>query len=204
MKLYGNPFSYNCRKVETTLRHLDLPFEFELIDFARGQQRGPELSALNPNQKVPVLVVEGLALWESTAIIRYLAGKHRPALLGGDLDDRFEVDRWLTWQVTEFGPATSAVGRTAWIMPMLTGQPADPVELARVRAELAPKVPILENRLSGRDWLATELSLADIALGVVADVALGVHPEAFADAPNIKRWQAALHATHGWVPLVQP
>ena len=198
MQLYGHPFSYNSRKVETTLRHLDLPFEFTLVDLAKGEQRGPVVGALNPNHKVPVLVADGLTMWESTAIIRYLAGKHGPRLLGADLADRFEVDRWLSWQLAEFGPATSAVNWLSRIQPMLSGQPADPEAVVRVKAELARRVPILENRLRDREWLAAGFSLADIALGAVTDTMMGAAPELLADAPNITRWHAALHATHGW------
>jgi glutathione S-transferase len=200
MLLYGNPMSYNSRKAETALRHVGADYEFKLVDLAKGAQRTPEFLALNPNGKVPVLVDGDLVLWESTAILRHLYATRRPELLGRSDRDRAEVDRWLAWQLAEFGPAVSGVTFLATIQPMLTGQPADPDAVAAAMTRLDRVWPVLEARLVDRPWLADNLSAADLALAPVADAAEGAIPGWTWDrAPGIQAWLGRVREVPGFV-----
>lgn len=185
MLLYGNPMSYNSRKAETALRHVGADYELRLVDLAKGAQRAPEFLALNPNGKVPVLVDGDLVLWESTAILRHLYATRRPELLGTSDRDRAEVDRWLTWQLAEFGPAVSGVTWLATLQPMLTGQPADPDAVAAAITRLDRVWPVLEARLADRAWLADNLSAADLALSPTPPRALS--PAGPGTAPRASR-----------------
>src|SRR5262249_51222656 len=75
MKLHVFPPSPNAIKVLATAHHLELPFELVLVDLLKGGQKSPAFTAINPNQKMPVLEDDGFTLWESNAITQYLASK---------------------------------------------------------------------------------------------------------------------------------
>ena len=97
MKLYHHPASHNARRTVALARHLGADVELEVVDLAAGAQHAPGYLALNPNAKVPVLVDGDLVLWESTAILCYLAAKQGSALLPTAPAARADVDRWLAW-----------------------------------------------------------------------------------------------------------
>ena len=94
MKLYTNLFSPNARKVHAVAHALGIDLETHTVDLRAGEQRTPEYLALNPNGKVPTLVDGDTVLWESNAIMCYLAGK-------GDTDlwpksaKRYDILRWM-------------------------------------------------------------------------------------------------------------
>ena len=74
MKLYGFPPSPNTWKVRAVAAHLGVALDFVLVDLAAGQSRTPEFRALNPTGRTPVLIDGTFTLWESNAIMQYLAG----------------------------------------------------------------------------------------------------------------------------------
>ncbi len=106
MKLYGFPLSPNTRKVIAVTKHLGLPLELQVVDLGKGEQRRPEFMKLNPNAKTPVLVDGDFVLWESTAIMEYLASK-KPgnSLWSNDARQRADISRWLCWTIAHWGPA---------------------------------------------------------------------------------------------------
>jgi glutathione S-transferase len=73
MKLYVFPPSPRAMKVIALAEHLQLEHEVRLVDLTKGDQMKPEFTALNPNQRMPVLEDDGFVLWESNAILQYLA-----------------------------------------------------------------------------------------------------------------------------------
>ncbi len=97
MKLYTNLFSPNARKVHAVANELGIELETQTVDLRGGEQRTPEYLTLNPNGKVPTLVDGDTVLWESNAIMCYLAGK-------GDTDlwpktaKRYDILRWMFWE----------------------------------------------------------------------------------------------------------
>jgi glutathione S-transferase len=164
MKLYDFAFSPNCRKVRALAYELGIELEFVPVDLSKGAQRTPEFLAINPNGRVPVLVDGDLILWESTAILRYLAGKAGGALVPTAPRAQAEVDRWLSWQLSHLGPAMSKVAFER-IVKKVTGQGApDEAAIAVGTAEFAKLTAILDDALRGREYLAGALSIADFAL----------------------------------------
>lgn len=167
MKLYDFAFSPNCRKVRAIAYELGIPLEFVSVDLVKGAQRAPGFLEINPNGRVPVLVDGDLVLWESTAILRYLAGKAGKA--GGALVPtapraQAEVDRWLSWQLAHLGPAMTKVAFER-VVKKVTGQGApDEAAIAAGTAEFAKLTAILDDALAGREYLAGALSIADFAL----------------------------------------
>jgi glutathione S-transferase len=164
MKLYDFAFSPNCRKVRALAYELGIPLDFVCVDLTKGAQRTPAFLAINPNGRVPVLVDGDLVLWESTAILRYLASKAGRALVPTDLYAQAEVDRWISWQLSHLGPALNKVAFER-IVKKLTGQgAADEAAIAAGTADFAKLTAILDDALVGREYLAGALSIADFAL----------------------------------------
>src|SRR5579859_7853880 len=99
MRLYLFPLSGRVIGIVALKAHLSLDCEMVPIDLGRGDQLTPEYLARNPNKKMPTLEDDGFVLWESNAILFYMAGK-RPdcALWPRDLKDQAGVVRWLAWE----------------------------------------------------------------------------------------------------------
>src|SRR5580698_2908951 len=98
MKLFHHPMSANARRAVMTALHLRAPVDLVFVDLAKGAQREPQFLRRNPNGKVPVLEDDGFLLWESHAIMQYLAEKTPGQTLYPEGHrDRADVNRWLFW-----------------------------------------------------------------------------------------------------------
>ena len=103
MKLYGFPPSPNTWKVRAVAAHIGIPLELALVDLSKGQQRTPEYLALNPTGRTPTLVDGELVLWESTAIMHYLANQKPNSLWPNNARARADIMRWQSWQLAHWG-----------------------------------------------------------------------------------------------------
>jgi glutathione S-transferase len=168
--LYGHPYSPNARKVHWALEELGTPYHYRTIDLPRREQKQPEYLRLNPNGRVPTLVDGDFVLYESNAILRYLADK-LGQLMPGPAHQRALVDQWVFWQSSDLAPA---LGRPWWMKTIgpYVGQPVDEAKhKALVDAAQAP-LRILDAHLAGKPLVVSEeLSIADIALGSFAALA---------------------------------
>lgn len=147
---------------------LGIAFEHVPVDLLKGEQRAPEFLAKNPNGRVPVLEDGDLVLWESNAILLYLATKHAgpTPLVPPGARERAEVDRWLAWQLAHLSPATSKVAFER-IVKKVTGQGApDQAQIDAGTAEFAKASAVLDASLGDREYVAGRLSVADFALAV--------------------------------------
>lgn len=155
----------------------------------------PEFTHMNPNSLVPVIEDDGFVLWESNAIVRYLAAKHAPGRLWpDDLRLRADIDRWMDWQATTFTPAM----RDAFLQLLRTApekRDAAAVENSRTASEKA--AAILDAHLARRSFVAGDaFSPADIALGCAAHRWLNL-PLEREPRPGIERWYAGLKSRPG-------
>lgn len=167
MKLYSHPFSQHARKVRVVA--LELGVELELVDIAldKGAARSPEFLARNPNGKVPVLEHDGWYLWESNAIISYLAdlAPGGTKLYPEDRRLRADVNRWLHWEAAHFAPAALAITWERFVKPTFANGKPDPALLAKGEADLARFATVLNGHLEGGTYVANrQYSLADVAL----------------------------------------
>ena len=105
MKLYGFPPSPNTWKVRAVAAHIGIPLELALVDLSKGQQRTPEYLALNPTGRTPTLVDGDLVLWESTAIMHYLANQKPNSLWPNNPRARADIMRWQSWQLQHWSEA---------------------------------------------------------------------------------------------------
>jgi len=163
IQLYSLP-TPNGVKVSIALEEMGLPYEAHLVDFATEDQMTPEFLSLNPNNKIPAIIDPNgpngapLPLFESGAILIYLAektGKFLPAA------NRYEVLQWLMFQMGGVGPM---FGQFGFFHVFAGKEIEDPRPRERYRAESARLLRVLDDHLAGREWVAGEYSIADIAI----------------------------------------
>jgi glutathione S-transferase len=167
MRLYHHPLSSNSRRVVMTAIYLNLRLELVVIDLAKGAHRTPDYLRLNPNGKVPLLDDDGFHLWESHAIMQYLADKTPgQGLYPRDVRARADVNRWLFWSAFHFTPAVGFISRERVSKAMVGGSGApDPVEIGRGETLLKAAASVLDAHLAQRQWIAQDkLTLADFAI----------------------------------------
>ncbi|HYQ05113.1 MAG TPA: glutathione S-transferase family protein [Polyangiaceae bacterium] len=164
MKIYSSAASPNCWKIFSVAHELSLAIETIPIDLFNGEAKSAAFLAKNPNGRVPVLEDDGFFLWESNAILGYLASKQSsPPLLPATPRERAEVDRWLYWESCSLSPAVWKVEFEKIIKPLLKRTP-DPVAIANGTAEFAAAAQVLDEVLGGKDYVAGKLSIADFAI----------------------------------------
>lgn len=163
IQLYSLP-TPNGVKVSIMLEETGLPYDAHLVDFATSDQMSPEFLSLNPNNKIPaILDPQGpggkpLALFESGAILIYLAEKSGKFL---PQDSRYEVIQWLMFQMGGVGPM---FGQLGFFHHFAGKEIEDPRPKERYRAEAERLLKVLDGRLAGRDWVAGDYSIADMAI----------------------------------------
>lgn len=162
MKLYGHPLSSNTRRVQMLCEELKIPYEYRKVDLSKGEQNRPEYLKLNPNGKVPALDDNGFVLWESQAILRYLAVKHGAATwYPTNLKKRAAVEQWLDWHQSRLAPE---VGKLA-MHTLFLGAKASPQAIEDAKSGLAKILPVMENALARQPYVASDNpTLADLAI----------------------------------------
>jgi glutathione S-transferase len=188
MTLYAAPMS-SATPVVCALAELGVPCETVMLDLAAGDQKKPAYVALNPNGKVPTLVVDGTPLFEAVAIMQWLGdrfGPERGLWPAADAPARLEALSWTTWAYVTYGAAIQRLN-------LATSERVDPAlhsaaAAAHARAELDELLGILDARLAARPQLAGDtFSLADLIVGCV--VTYGTYCGVPVDAhPHVKAW----------------
>lgn len=185
LQLYGMS-SPNVRKVGIMLEEIGLPYALHHVAVFDGAQNDPAFLAMNPVAKVPVLVDAdaGVTIFESGAILLYLAERHGPAFLPAEGADRYDVLQWLMVQMAGIGPMFGQHNHFS-----LLGAAADTYSAARYKAQAGRFYRILDDRLAARQWIAgSAYSIADIAIHPWAHY-LKQHGFAPADHPHLMRWR---------------
>jgi glutathione S-transferase len=182
--------SYNVQKVMWCIAELGI--EFERFDAGEGfgVTGTPEYRAMNPNGRVPTIDDDGFVLWESNAIVRYLAARHGlGTLCPEDPRRRADADRWMTWQ-------SATVGRNMRGLIHLMFNPPpearDPVAAAPMVDVALGHWSILDAQLAGRAFiLGDEFTMADIPMGAYALrwFAMDIARPAM---PNLEAWYGRL------------
>jgi len=199
MRLHYHPQSRCSQRVLMTARHLGTELELVPVDLFKGEQRSPAFLALNPNHAVPVLEDGGFVLWESFAIMQYLAGKvPGQSLHPADPRARADVDRWLFWCAQHLAPAIAILNWENSIKPLIGAGPADPAEVAEGEALVGEYGAVLDAHLAGREWICgLAVTLADIAIAApLADTDRARLP--VKALPNLQAWFARVRALDCW------
>ena len=186
----------NGRKISVALEEMALPYRVVPVDISKGAQFAPDFLAISPNNKIPAIIdPEGpdgrpISVFESGAILLYL-GEKTGRFLPRSLRERVPVLEWLMWQMGGFGPMP---GQVHHFLQQPEG-PARDYGAKRYGEETRRLYGVLDGRLAGRDFVATEgqPSIADFAI-------LGWawrherHQVDLAGFPNVQRWYAAMMA----------
>jgi glutathione S-transferase len=165
LKVLGRITSINVRKVLWTADELGLDYVREDWGLPLRDPNVPEFLALNPNAQVPVILDGDLVLWESSAIMTYLARRAGSPLLPADPAALAIVEQWLYWQAGELVPAWGYA-----VQKLIRNNPAfdDPARLSESINRWTAKMVILEAQLAktGAYVTGASPSLADVALGL--------------------------------------
>ena len=154
----GSPFAW---RVWLGLEHKRIPYEHKTVSFSAGDLRKPEYTAINPRQKVPAIVDDGFALYESDAILEYLDEKYpAPELFPGDAHQRALARRMIREADLYFGGAMDAVIDEVLFKPQAEW---DTDAIAKGRSAMVKELALWESLMHG-DYLAGELSAADFTL----------------------------------------
>lgn len=197
MRLYHNPLSSNARRALMTASHLGIKLEEVVIDLGNEEER-LRLREVNPCGKVPVLEDDGMLLWESCAIMQYLADKvGAEELYPKALKARADVNRWMFFGAQHFSPAIGILTWEYLWKKLVTGQDPDPVEIAKGEAFVHEHARVLDQHLATRQWLSGErLTLADLAVAAPmmyanrANVPLQGYPHLLAWAERVRQLPA--------------
>lgn len=166
LKILGKSSSINVRKVLWLCAEIDLPYVQEEWGAGFRSTQVHEFLALNPNATVPVIVDDGLVLWESNAICRYLAAEHqRWDLLPEAPQARAIVEQWMDWQLSELN------GAWRYAFMGLVRHSPEHGDAAAIRASVESwtrKMAILEGQLAktGAFVAGSSFTLADIVIGL--------------------------------------
>lgn len=166
MRLYVHRLSANALKAMITAQHCGLDLELIDIDLGGGEQHSDAYLAINPNGRVPALVDGEFILWESNAIMQYLAAKAGcTSLWPDDRQGRADIARWQFWDVAQLGPAVRPFYREYLFKPMLGRGKPDNEVLASAETQLLNCAEVMEGVLTSQPYLTGRApTLADISL----------------------------------------
>lgn len=199
MNFYTVNGSPNCRKVHAVINQLGLDVQICELDFFAGELNTPEFQALNPNGMVPVLEDGSLRLWESNAIMQYLAAIG-PAndLYPADHRIRADIHRWQNWEQAHYNRAVGTfVFENVLKTLMELGEP-DQAKLDQAKQDFYQFANVLEQQLADKAFITgDQLSLADFSVASMADF-LDAAEVPYHAYPNIRAWLKRLDAIPAW------
>lgn len=186
LRILGRRTSSNVQKVLWCCGELGLAYEREDIGGEFGGNDKPEYRALNPNGLVPTVIDDGLVLWESNTVIRYLAARHGAGtLFPSDPRVRAAGEKWMDWQISVMSPSMQPVFRTLVRTPP---EKRDMAALAKARDGLSRNFAMLDHALADRAFLAGDrFTVCDIPVGIAAYrwYTMEIARE---DYPHLRRW----------------
>jgi len=182
----------NGHKITIFLEEADLPYRILPVDIGRGEQFAPEFLRHAPNNRIPAIVDHEpacggapISVFESGAILQYLAEK-TGRFLRTDVRGRVEVMQWLFWQVGGLGPMAGQNHHFVQFAPKRI-----PYAIERYVKETSRLYGVLDRRLAGRDFIAGDYSIADMA-SYPWIVPHERQRQNLADFPHLKRWFDAM------------
>ncbi|MGP5069718.1 MULTISPECIES: glutathione S-transferase family protein [Psychrobacter] len=195
MRLYYHPVSACSRRVLMVADHLNIKLDLVSIDLFNNEQNSAEFLKMNPNHSVPVLEDGEFVLWESYAIMQYLAELTTgQTIYPSEPRARADINRWLFWCGQYVMPGMGMLNWENAIKTMAGMGEADPKKVAHGEQLIITAASILESQLENREWICdTGLSLADFAIAApLADQHSAKLPIVY--MPNIQRWLEQVQA----------
>ncbi len=196
LTIWGRLNSHNVKKVAWLAEEIGLDY----VRHDVGGKFGMDAAylALNPNALIPTIEDDGLVLWESNAILRYLAACYAPHLWPEDLKLRASADKWMDWQF-----AFADAQRDVFLM--LVRQPEerhDPAVIARGAEATGRMMAMVEDVLARQPWLTGDsFGIADIPMGTYAHTWFTLAMPR-PDYPHLRAWYDRLVTRPGYAKTV--
>jgi glutathione S-transferase len=183
MRLYTFTITPNNRKVEAFVRHFDLDVDIHHVSFKDKETQSADYLAINPMGRVPALTDGDFRLWESNAILTYLATMF-PATqaLPTDPRGRADVDRWLHWQSCHLMPAMGAL------------KMSDEKDIGAV----TPLLKVLDQQLRGKDYVLGSLTVVDFAIVAYLITKMGRKLD-YSECPSVAAWLTRMENLKGFI-----
>jgi glutathione S-transferase len=194
MKLFTFRFSPNCQKIVAIAHEVGTPLELATVELFKGESRTPAMLAKNPNGKVPILEDGDFVLWESAAMLGYIAATAgRTDLAPTTPRERAEVDRWTSWEGAHFSPAVRKVAFERIVKKLAgLGAPDEAVVKTGIE-EFAARASVLEQSLGTKEYVCGRLTIADFALAPYAALTASCGLD-FEPYPKAKAWLGRMAA----------
>jgi glutathione S-transferase len=203
MKLYSHPLSLNCYKVRLLLSFLDQEYEYENVDLVNDRHKSDEFLIRHPLGQVPVLADGDFSIWDSQAILVYLARKFESEKwLPLNARTSAQIASWLSFAAKELAIGLAA----ARVHHILGGQGINfvtrlNIEIDRAVSQGEKSLEVLNHYLSDRQWLATDApTIADIACFPAIEFAhegkIGLSAY-----PHVQAWVDQVKQLPGYIPM---
>jgi glutathione S-transferase len=199
LKIWGRTNSVNVKKAMWAVEELGLKYERIDAGMQFGVTKTPEYLKMNPNSLVPTIEDDGFVLWESHAIVRYLAAKHGAGTLWpNDLRARADADRWMDWAFT----LQSAMRAVFWGLIRTPPEKRDLKAIEEGRKRSAELLAVPESALAKNSYIAGKaFTMGDIPLGCEVQRWMRV-PIERPRFPNVEAWFERLRSRPAFVKHV--
>jgi glutathione S-transferase len=195
IQIYGSPRS-SAGRCFVMLEEAGLKYEVPALDImGKREHKDEAFLKLNPNGKVPCLIDDGFVLWESAAIVTYLAEKYKPELLGNNAQEKGLVQQWSFWAMTEAQPPMVDI----LIQKIFVPEGKRDLALIERREKQIPGIlEVLEQSLTNKKFLVSEkYSVADLMAASAVNIAFAIQLD-LAKFTNIKAWMAEVKSRPAW------
>lgn len=201
LEVYLDLLSQPCRAVYLLLHACKIPHTVRTVALRKGDHRTPEFTKLNPMQKVPVIVDNGLVLTESDAILKYLANKYEVPdhWYPRQPERRAKVDEYTAWHHSYTRPHAARVFIQEVLIPRQTGSKVDEQRVSRSLSQLEETLDQLENMFLGRKpfLCGHDITLADLLAICELMQPLGGGRDVLKDRPQLQRWRSRVQSALG-------
>lgn len=199
MKLLGFPGSPNTWKIMAFAHEIGLELPVELVDLTKGAQAAAAYREVNPTGRTPTLVDGDFVLWESTAILQYLASKKTTPLWPEDARTRADIMRWQSWQLQHWGAAAcEPLLFENVVKPFFNLGPADAAVVEKAMTAFRTEATVLDAHLAKHRFLVNDaLTLAEFSVAPYLQFApmCGLP---LAEFKNVARWFGEIAARPSW------
>lgn len=199
MKLYAFPPSPNTWKVRAVAAHLGVPLELEYVDLFKGGSHTPEYLAINPTGRTPSLVDGDLKLWESAAIMQYVASQKPNTLWPDNARARADIARWQSWTLAHWSKdGCEPLLFQRLVKQLLNMGPPDEAVVAKGLECFNKEATVLDAHLAKQSYLVgNDVTLADFSVAAPLFYADRCNMP-LAPYPHLREWFGRVAALPCW------
>ncbi|XP_010557150.1 PREDICTED: glutathione S-transferase F9-like [Tarenaya hassleriana] len=207
LKVYG-PLFASPKRVLVTLVEKGVPFETVHVDLPTEEHKQPPYLELQPFGQVPVVFDGDYKIFESRAVMRYVAEKYRsqgPELLGKTLEERGQVEQWLDVEAVNYHPPLLNLTMHVMLAPVMGFTPDEKL-IKESEEKLAQVLDVYEAHLSQNKYLAGDfISLADLAHLPFTDYLVGPIGKAYMikDRKHVSAWWDDISSRPSWKEVIE-